>query len=112
MWGVERLLCDLPNFRLGSTPGFQATETTAIQCPDSSCPARPTGFERTTPWSENNKAWQQARRAMGVPDRHIDDVRDTFGTQLAQVLEETIGAILKLLRPGLTAYYLSSKYQS
>jgi hypothetical protein len=39
----------------------------------------PAGFEPTTPWSQNNKAWRRARRARGIPDLHIHDVRHTDG---------------------------------
>jgi hypothetical protein len=61
-------------------------------------------FEPTTPWSKNNKAWRRAPKAIGIPNRHIDDVRDAFGKHLAQVLEETIAGIRKRVRPVITVF--------
>jgi len=55
----------------------------------------------------NNTAWQRARRAIGIPDLHIHDLRHTMGMRLreAEVREETIADILWHVRPGMTAHY-------
>lgn len=55
----------------------------------------------------SNNGWQRARKAAGLPDLHIHDLRHTVGMRLreAGVREETIADVLWHTRRGMTAHY-------